>query len=227
MSEAYAVTEDARLRDPVRRAVLYTLAAQDPGSGGWRYKPRDPGDTSQLGWQFMALKSAELGGIRMPQQTRLGIQRFLSSVSSGQHGGIAAYRPGESPSRSMTAEALVCRQFLGAAPDDPACREAGNYLLGQLPGQGQANLYYWYYATLGMCQLQGTHWQQWNDALQAELVTRQVKDGPLAGSWNPDTLWAGYGGRIYSTAMATLCLEVYYRYLPLFVEVAPAAEVVR
>ena len=44
---------------------------------------------------------------------------------------------------------------------------------------------------------------------------RQRTDGHLAGSWDADTVWGGYGGRIYSTAMATLCLEVYYRYLPL------------
>ena len=37
----------------------------------------------------------------------------------------------------------------------------------------------------------------------------------LAGSWDPDTVWGGYGGRVYTTAMAALCLEVYYRYLPL------------
>ena len=38
----------------------------------------------------------------------------------------------------------------------------------------------------------------------------------MAGSWTPDGVWGGYGGRVYSTAMAALCLEVYYRYLPLY-----------
>jgi hypothetical protein len=44
----------------------------------------------------------------------------------------------------------------------------------------------------------------------------QRKEGELAGSWDPTTVWGGYGGRVYSTAMAALCLEVYYRYLPLY-----------
>ena len=61
----------------------------------------------------MALKSAELAGIPMPPSTRSGIIRFLRSVSSGRQGGLASYRPGEAPSRSMSAEALVCWQFLG------------------------------------------------------------------------------------------------------------------
>ncbi len=51
--------------------------------------------------------------------------------------------------------------------------------------------------------------------MQRQLLRLQRTDGHLAGSWDPDTVWGSYGGRVYSTAMATLCLEVYYRYLPL------------
>jgi hypothetical protein len=62
--------------------------------------------------------------------------------------------------------------------------------------------------------VQGPAWQQWNTAMQQQLLRLQRSDGHLAGSWDPDTVWGSYGGRIYSTAMATLCLEIYYRYLP-------------
>ena len=44
------------------------------------------------------------------------------------------------------------------------------------------------------------------------LVNSQVSDGPEAGSWEPNCVWGGYGGRVYSTAIAAMCLEVYYRY---------------
>jgi len=222
VSEAYGMTGDERLQRPVRRAIGYTIAAQDPAGGGFRYRPGDPGDTSQCGWQLMALKSADLAGIPMLRETRNGLIRFLRSVSAGEHGGLASYRPNEPVSRPMTAEALACWQFLGMPREHPAGNEAGDYLVGELPGQGQANLYYWYYATLGMCQLQGSHWQRWNDALQATLVDSQRTSGPLAGSWDPDTLWDGYGGRVYSTALSALCLEVYYRFLPLYGNAAPA-----
>ena len=224
LSEAYGMTHDPRLEKPVRRAIGYTIAAQDSRGGGWRYRPGDPGDTSQLGWQLMALKSAELAGIPMPPSTRSGIIRFLRSVSSGKQGGLASYRPGEAPSRSMSAEALVCWQFLGLPREHPACNETGDFLLTELPGSGMANDYYWYYATIAMYQLQGDYWQRWNEALQTTLLGRQVKDGPLAGSWNTDTLWGGYGGRVYTTAIATLALEVYYRFLPLYGETAFAAK---
>ena len=224
LSEAYGMTADRSLHKPVSRAVEYIIAAQDPSQGGWRYKPREPGDTSQLGWQLMALKSAELAGIPTPQGTRQRATRFLKSVSSGHQGGLASYRPGEKVSRAMTAEALVCRQFMGSTIDDATAREAGDYLLGEMPGDATPNLYYWYYATLGLYQLQGLHWQQWNEALRTTLLESQVTAGTLAGTWDPNTVWGGYGGRVYSTALAALCLEVYYRFLPLYIEASASSK---
>lgn len=227
LSEAYAMTRDDRLLDPVRRAIDYTLAAQSASGGGWRYQPGDEiCDTSQLGWQLMALKSAELAGLEMPSKARDGIRRFLKSVSSGTHGGLARYRPvaGERVTRSMTAEALLCRQFMGMARSDPASDEAGDFLLGELPGRGPANFYYWYYATLCMFQLQGHHWDQWKTALEPALIDSQRTSGDLAGSWDPDRVWGSHGGRVYATALGALCLEAYYRYLPLYVKAAALDE---
>lgn len=227
LSEAYAMTGDTRLLSAVERAIAYTVAAQNRTSGGWRYRPNDTGDTSQLGWQLMALKSAELAGLEIPPATRDRMVRFLESVSSGRYRGLASYRPNERVSRPMTAEALVCRQFLGMARNEPAADEAGNYLLGQLPGEGPDNLYYWYYATLGLYQLQGSRWEKWNEALTSALVASQRADGDQAGSWDPDGVWGGHGGRVYSTAMGALCLEVYYRFLPLYSRAESAAEAPR
>jgi Squalene-hopene cyclase C-terminal domain len=216
VSEDFAMTHDKRLEAPLRAAIGYTIARQHPTTGGWRYQPHETGDTSQLGWQLMALKSAELAGISMPEATRAGAMRFLGSVASGTSGGLASYRPNELPSRAMTAEALVCRQFLGMSRGTPSADEAGDYLLGELPSAQRINLYYWYYGTLAMYQLGGEHWQRWNSALQAALVDQQVSEGDMAGSWDPKCIWGGYGGRVYSTAMSALCLEIYYRFLPLY-----------
>ncbi|MBA4018292.1 MAG: hypothetical protein C0483_14080 [Pirellula sp.] len=220
LSESYAMTGDAALEEPVKRAVGYTLGAQNRSTGGWRYRPQEMGDLSQLGWQLMALKSAELAGVDIPTATREGMVRFVQSVSSGTNNGLASYRAGERVSRPMTAEALVCKQFLGIPRQNPAGDEAGNFLLGELPGMGERNYYYWYYGTLGMYQLQGDHWRRWNEALTTQLLQSQVTAGEAAGTWEPNDVWGGYGGRVYSTALATLCLEVYYRYLPLYVEAA-------
>jgi hypothetical protein len=215
LAELLGMSGDERLRQPVVRAVAYTLAGQDPEGGGWRYRAKEAGDTSQLGWQLMALKSAELAGIHVPEATWEGASRFLQSVSGGKQRGLASYRPGERMSRTMTAEALVCRQFLGLPPDSQAAREAASYLMEEMPGKGDANLYYWYYGTVAMYQLQGESWQQWTQALQRSLLDGQHQDGEFAGTWEPAGRWDGYGGRVYSTALATLCLEAYYRFMPL------------
>jgi hypothetical protein len=221
LSEAFAMTADKRLQSAVRNAVRYTVRAQDRASGGWRYQPSEPGDTSQLGWQLMSLKSAELAGIPISPETRDGVVRFLRGVSAGRHGGLACYQPVRPiASRSMTAEALACRRFLGVVDNPQTLDEASAFLLQELPGTSTTNHYYWYYATLALYQTQGEPWQRWNDALQASLLTSQRRDGALLGSWDPDPVWGGCGGRAYSTALSTLCLEVYYRFLPLYVEAA-------
>ena len=216
MSEALGMTGDPLLNEPVQRAAAFSVAAQHPTAGGWRYQPGDVGDTSQMGWQLMALKSAELAGVPLPSSTRQGAMKFLQSVSAGNAAGLASYRPGEPPTHTMTAEALVCWQLLGMKPDFPAAREAADYLAAELPDARNENYYYWYYATLGLHQLQGPAWIRWNQAMRSVLLAKQHKDGPLAGSWDPDPIWGTYGGRIFTTSLGALCLEVYYRYLPLY-----------
>lgn len=215
LGEAYSMTGDQRLRPFLERAVRYTLAAQDPQSGGWRYRPGDSGDMSQFGWQVMSLKSAQLSRLEVPERTRLGMLRFLDQCQAGSQRGLASYRPGERPSRTMTAESIVCRLFVGAYQDAQLV-EAERFLLEEPPQAGKENFYYWYYGTLAMFQMQGEGWPKWNQALQRELLAGQRTDGDMAGSWNPDPLWGSYGGRVFSTAFGALCLEVYYRYLPLY-----------
>ncbi|MBS0208676.1 MAG: hypothetical protein JSS27_06940 [Planctomycetes bacterium] len=222
LSEAYAMTGDKRLAAPVQRAVAYTVASQNRATGGWRYRAGDVGDMSQFGWQLMFLKSADLAGIPLGAGTRELMQRFLASASTGKHGGLASYRAGEQVSRTMTAEGLVCRVFLGSHNSPASLAEAADFVIEEVPGTSPANFYYWYYATLGLYQLQDSRWGRWNQALSGRLLDLQRRDGSLAGSWDPDPTWGAHGGRVYATALGALCFEVYYRYLPLHIEAAGA-----
>lgn len=220
LAEAYAMRSNdeagAWLRLPVQKALQYTLEtrAQD---GGWRYQKGQPdGDMSIFGWQLMSLKSAELGGITVPSDVRQDMVKFLIDRSVGQNKGLAGYRRGDQPTPAMTAEALFCKQILGLTRENPASVEAVAFLGRYPPHRSQLNFYYWYYGTLAMFQYGGEPWERWNTALRDLLVEDQRQSGPLAGSWDPRDPWGPYGGRVYSTAVATLCLEVYYRYLPLY-----------
>ena len=224
LAEAYAMRTDPAggrwLRDPVDRAVDFIVSEQTP-DGSWRYvflqSPNTYGDMSMFGWQFMALKSAEAGGVRVPNQTKQRLGQFLVSMSRGSDGGLSAYRATDSISAPMTAEALFCKQMLGLQRDHPSSDEATRYLMRYLPSRTRINLYYWYYGTLALFQYGGDRWQAWNESLRDLLVSEQIRRGASAGSWDPrKDEWGLHGGRVYSTAMATLCLEVYYRYLPLY-----------
>jgi hypothetical protein len=222
LAEALATSRDKRLEPAVRRAVEYSLRAQHPSTGGWRYRPGDTGDTSQLGWQLMSLWSAEQAGITIPPRTWTGAERFLRSVERGRTGGLASYRPDGPASTPMTAEAMYCRlvvaDALGGRTNRLAGDEATAAILALPPEPQRVNLYYWYYATLALHHQQqqspeaAAAWQAWNSGLSQALVQSQLGDGPEAGSWEPNCIWGGYGGRVYSTAISAMCLEVYYRY---------------
>jgi hypothetical protein len=80
-------------------------------------------------------------------------------------------------------------------------------------------MYYWYYGTLALFQHGGDPWRRWNGFIRDMLCRKQRRDRHANGSWDPDDRWFGpVGGRVYSTTMAILCLEVYYRYLPIYEE---------
>ena len=116
LCEAYALTGDSRLRDPVERAVAFMVSARAADGMAWRYAPGAPaGDTSILGWVVMGLKSAKEIGIPIPNEAsiRRGTLLWLEKVATGDSGGLARYQPGEPVTPTMTAEAWVCRQFLG------------------------------------------------------------------------------------------------------------------
>ena len=112
----------------------------------------------------------------------------------------------------MTAEALVCRFFLQLPRDTAIETGAVELLRRSLPSPTPINYYYWYYGSLGLFQLGGEPWKTWNRALLQTLLPQQRTDGSEAGSWDPDSVWGNYGGRVYTTALATLCLQTYYRY---------------
>jgi hypothetical protein len=216
LGECVAMTGDADWRPPLERAVRHTLAMQHPHTGGWRYAAGDRGDTSQLGWQVMVLLTARNAGLHGFDAAENGARRFLQGVSSGTAGGLAAYRPGERASVAMTAEALACRLFLGLPADHPAAVEALDLVDRSPPLSSAPNAYTWYYATLAAFHAGGPQWDRWNARLQAALLPLQHRgDGALDGSWDPDPVWGGHGGRVYATALSAMTLEVYYRHLPM------------
>jgi hypothetical protein len=215
--EAYALTQDSWLRDPAQRAINFIVDAQHH-AGGWRYQPGDAGDTSVVGWQLMALRSAQLGYLNVPPDVFKRANAYLDSAQATSLGDRYCYMPNSGPSHVMTAEALLCRQYSGWPQDHPALVSGVKHLLEEhLPRGGrEVNMYYWYYATQVMHHMGGEAWQTWNYQMRDLLVDLQETKGHLAGSWTPRGGHDTAGGRVYMTALAVCTLEVYYRHLPLY-----------
>jgi hypothetical protein len=216
LCEAYALTRDSKLRGPAQQAVDFIVAAQH-AEGGWRYFPGDPGDMSVVGWQLMALRSAQMSDLKVPKEVIERSNRFLDSVQLNKKVARFAYMPGHEMSETMTAEGMLCRMYAGTPTGDPAITAAADYLLQQFPPAIRyANMYYWYYGTQVMHHLGGSRWKRWNDKMKPLLLKLQDQEGHEAGSWKPREYPDDAGGRLYMTALAICTLEVYYRHLPLY-----------
>ena len=213
LAEAYAMSQDDQLRQPAQYALNYIMDAQDPVGGGWRYQPKQPGDTSVVGWQIMALKSGHMGYLDINPLTIKKASEFLDSVSadSGAHYGYT--QPHNSV--ATTAIGLLCRMYLGWKKDHPALQRGVVELAGRGP---TTDLYYDYYATQVMHHFEGDAWIAWNNKMKGMLLQAQAKSGHETGSWYTGVNGghSGQGGRLYCTSLATLILEVYYRHAPLY-----------
>jgi hypothetical protein len=214
LCEAYAMTGDESLRPFAEQAIRFILYAQDKKGGGWRYSPGEPGDTTMHGWQLMALKSAMLAGIRVPSPAWHLAGEFLDSVQAD--GGAAyGYR---TPQRLPTTSAvgLLCRMYMGWEHEREALARGVAYL--DRSGPSKTNIYYNYYATQVMSHYGGSPWKRWNAEMREHLIATQAAVGHEAGSWHFADQHGDVGGRLYTTAMAVMTLEVYYRYMPLYGE---------
>jgi len=220
MCEAYGLTHDPAVGNSAQAAVNFIQRAQHPRTGGWRYQPLQEGDTSVVGWQVMALKSAQMAYLKVNPMAFEGAKRWLKSVSKGSSGGLFCYTPESSPTPTMTSVGLLCSQYMGLHRDDPVMIEGMKYLMSNMPNIHAHNVYYWYYATQVLHNVPGPEWDTWNRQMRRVLIDSQSKEGCAAGSWDPakpaKDAWATQGGRLMLTSLSALTLEVYYRYLPLY-----------
>jgi hypothetical protein len=222
LCEAYGMTRDEHIGMAARQAVGFIERAQNQSTGGWRYTPGESGDTSVFGWQIMALKSAQRAGLPVNSQVFDNAQKWLHSVAKGEHLGLYSYQPYWDVTPTMTAVGMLCRQYLGVDPKDPAMLEGKHCLLENLPDSKLLpNAYYWYYATLAMHNFADADFDAWNRTMRRVLIeSQETHDCCAEGSWDPEKptadMWGPQGGRLMVTALNCLTLEVYYRLLPLF-----------
>ena len=219
LCELYGMTQNSEYREPAQKAVNYCLKVQAP-EGGWRYQPGFDSDLSVTGWFVMAIQSARMAGLEVDSPALGRIGDFLDAVS--QDGGAQySYVPGQAKKLSMTAEGLLCRQYLGWPQNDSRLKRGAEVLLANVPDRetGHTHVYYWYYAAQVCHHMEGEPWRKWNAAMRDVVPAMQIREGKERGSWDPfldETQGVSGGGRLFVTCLATYMLEVYYRHLPIY-----------
>ncbi|MCW8132997.1 MAG: terpene cyclase/mutase family protein, partial [Planctomycetota bacterium] len=240
LAEASAMGREPKTKEAAQKAVTYTCEKYQYGDGsdklGFRYSPKAAvGDVSVTGWYIMQLKSAKIAGLHVDPASFEGALKFLDSreqdpakVKKEDDGyDTGRHRYGYTERGAMvntTSIGILCRLYLGAKPEE--VHGAALWLLRTNAPAWKADLgvangggwpmYYMYYTTLTMFQTGGDVWKEWNTALKQTLLNNQRKDGDADGSWDPLSDWEKNAGRAYTTALGAMCLEVYYRYMPLY-----------
>lgn len=224
LCELYGMTKETRYRAPAQKAIEYLVSTQHD-DGAWRYMPQkdEMSDLSVTGWVLMALQSARMAGLDVPQTTLDGITRYLDANGESNSQTYYRYTVLEVyPSMTMTAEGMLCRQYLGWEQNDPRVEAALDRVLTEpVSFKGETDVYKWYYATQAMHHKEGRWWKEWNAVMRQELPSNQVRTGPERGSWSPkeDRFADDQGGRLYMTCLSIYMLEVYYRHLPIYAKI--------
>jgi hypothetical protein len=213
--ELYGMTEDSQFRAAAQKAIDYAVKYQD-GEGGWRYTPGNGSDISVTGWFVMLMQSGLMAKLDVPQKTLDRIEEYLDRCTT-DGGAQYGYMPGKASQISMTAEALLARQYLGWKHNDPRLNRGVQIVSANPIRYEDKNVYYWYYATQVMHHMGGTPWNEWNRVMRQAVPEQQIKTGEERGSWSPGgDPWGQQGGRLYTTCLSIYMLEVYYRHLPIY-----------
>ena len=181
-----------------------------------------------------AVKRGKPAPLTVDESAFDGLRAWLDKVTDPDYGqvgyvqrGGGSARPQElvdrfpsDKSEAMTAVGVLARCFMGETARKSAIIQKGADLMAKLPPtwnktDGSIDMYYWYYATLAMFQVGDKHWDLWRKAMEKSMIETQRKDTDFCqykGSWDPVGPWGLDGGRVYSTAIMALCMEVFDRY---------------
>jgi hypothetical protein len=234
--EGFHLSRVPNLRAPAQRALDFVSRARNPYAA-WRYAypPDGDNDVSVTGWMLFALFAGRDAGLQVDDGAIAQGMNWVRSMADPVTGRTGYHEKGSPPARepdamdrwpaerseSMTACALLLDCFDGADSASADAARRADLVLAQRPrwdeSAGSIDYYFWYYGSYAMWQVGGRPWDQWQKALLDTVVNHQRKEACELGSWDPQVdPWGREGGRVYSTAINVLSLQVYYRHAQLF-----------
>ena len=234
--EAYAMTGDNNLNLPVQNGLKVITEQQAKNEKyeafGWDYeKPNvSRNDTSVMGWNIMALKSALGAGINTASQLK-GAEHCMElawKAANPHWKELDQYKTSTFPycwnaitnvaeKDTFSAVSAACLVFMGRNKGDvqfeTLLTDAEQRWLSH--EQFTTNLYHTYY--LGMAEFEAgdAKWTSFRDKVIPWLISSQRKGNDCStGSFDATGQnWPGADtGRVLSTCYSLLTLEVAYRY---------------
>ncbi len=244
LCEAYGMTRDKGMLFAGAQASINFIQRQQGNNGSWGYSVAQPsnGDTSIVGWQVQALQAARLSkDLVVDDRVIKSAVKFLDLAGGGSRKAAYGYtdNTGAAPATSLTAVGLLCRYYIDKwGPDNGGMSEGVIGIMTRAPAgttktpranKPNLDMYYFYYATQVVHFYEGDDWKDWNEGPKGADGTRKggmrdwlvslqnKKEGANQGSWEPEAGFIGNQcGRLGTTALCLLTLEVYYRHLPLY-----------
>jgi hypothetical protein len=205
------------LQEVTQKAGQFIIDNQH-ASGGWEYKYEETGDRggdlSISAWQIQAIKACKHTGLDFRNMSKC-INRateYVERLSSG-NGGFGYSRPNDRGGAyyTLSGAGVLCLQLWDKGSRG-AARDGAKYIDKNTSLDYNAksgDLYCHYYEAQAMMNRGGEQWKRYNNLFREQLLKNQNADGSFktpGGGMQMNTH--------YATCLATLMLEVYYRFLP-------------
>ncbi len=218
------------LNEVTAKAGQFIIDRQHDTTGGWDYSytrnsPRG-GDVSVSAWHIQALKACSHTGLAFKDLDRAmrKAERYIKDAAY-PNGGFA-YEVGKDRGgyRTLSGAGMLSLQMLGEGSSPQVSRSA-DYIRKNSKldyNTARSDLYGHYYEVQAMMNSGGDDWKWYNDMFRDQLLRNQNPDG----SWKELANGGKISGHVtailntpsvgpwYRTTLATLMLEVYYRFLP-------------
>lgn len=229
LSEAYGLTKVPFLKPAMDKSLQWIVDGQQKTGGfDYGYKKGARWDLSVACWQYQALKAGYVSGAEVKGLERAmerGIS-FMRNVTYSKKNNRFGYTSPGSGTNGLQGAGTLCLQLLGEGTCYEAkngvkfisenCKVVWNDPRLKVEASHSNPLYAWYYQTQAMFHAGKSIWKDWNAMFAPELIKYQHKEG----YWEcpgrvPNKFNCNYD-KWYTTTLAALSLQVYYRYLPTY-----------
>ncbi len=238
LAEAYTMTDNMLLREPLERGVNVIMKGQMPNGGyDYEYKIETRNDISAGAWHVQALKASS---IALPDHPE--IKKYFQKAMDGMLLGSKRNDNGERPfyyvvtnagkldsrgPRMIISSAGTLGLHLAGRAKSKEARESIKFIekfadTDHLPRWGNmetltkdehgGEIMLWYYTVQAFFQEDpnGKNFTRYMAAMVKALAQNQASDG----HWDCYSVKGKARGPVFNTTLGALGLMVYYRYLP-------------